>query len=222
MVIRSMKQAEAEGKSLKEALLRASEELGVPVASIRYEVLDQRRRFLGIIGRQSVRIRAWTEAAEAGVCQVFLEGLLRLARIRCRVGVSRQDGQGLVMELEGDDLGLLLRRDGELLDALQHITEKASRKEGTRGVRLLLDAGGFRSRREGELRKSALRAAREALRHGSASVGPLNARERRIVHLCLKESPGVTTRSVGKGPLRRVLVTREPSTNHPGEVREAP
>lgn len=214
-----MRQVEAEGKTLEEALQKASQALRVPAEALKYEVLAQRRRLLGILGKESIRIRAWTEQVHRA--QAFLEGLLRAAGLGCRISASREMEEGLALELEGEDQELLLRRQGRLLDALQHLTEKVLNRGTAERRRVFLDAEGFRSRREQELRQSALRAAKQALMGGSAVLGPLNARDRRIVHLALRDQPGITTRSVGEGPVRRVVISREASRNRQGVTREA-
>ncbi len=212
-----MGQVEAEGRTLEEALLRAARELGAAPNSLGYEVLERKGGLLGILGRKAVRVRAWLRQEGPGEFRVFLGKLLGLAGLDCEVARVAMQGELLLAELQGPDSGLLLRRDGELLEALGYMTERALNRKREQNLRVLLDVGGFRARREQELREKALQAAKEAMRSGSAALGPLSARDRRTVHLFLKERPGLSTRSVGQGPLRRVLITREAPAAHPGD-----
>lgn len=217
-----MIEVQAEGKTLQEALLKASQELGVPLSSVGYELLERKAGLLGILGRKRVRVKAWIQQEEITKARLFLEGLLSTARIECRVAKVRSEEQALALDLEGEDSGLLLRRDGELLEALGYLTERALIKMTGKHRRVLIDTGGFRARREQELREKASRAAKEAMRRGSAALGPLPARDRRIVHLFFKERPGLASRSIGEGPLRRVLIVREASPGHSRDDRPSP
>lgn len=214
-----MIQVEAEGKTLEEALLKASQKLRVPSSSVGYELLERKGGLWGILGRKGIRIKAWIQQEETIEAQLFLEELLRKARLECRLTQIRAEDEVLTVHLEGEDSGLLLQKEGELLEALGYLTARALSKKTGQHKRVLIDIGGFRARREQELREKALRAAKEAMRRGSAALGPLTARDRRIVHLFLKERPGLASRSIGQGPLRRVLITRESSPGHPGADR---
>lgn len=216
-----MNQVEAEGKTLEEALLRASGMLGVDLSSVGYELLETKGRFLGILGRKVVRVRAWIRQEGSREASVFLEKLLSIAGLECRVVQVREEDEVLGLDLEGEDSGLLLRKDGELLDALGYLTERALNKKGGKHKRVVIDADGFRARREQELREKALWAAREAMQRGSAALGPLNARDRRTVHLFLKERPGLASKTIGQGNLRRVLITREALPGNAGDDRPA-
>lgn len=216
-----MNQVEAEGKTLEEALLRASRMLGVDLNSVGYEVLETKGRLLGILGRKVVKVRAWIQQEGSREALVFLEKLLSIARLECRVAQVREEDEVLGLDLEGEDSGLLLRKDGELLEALGYLTERALSKKRGNHKRVIIDAEGFRARREQELREKALWAARQAMRRGSAALGPLNARDRRTVHLFFKERPGLASKTIGQGNLRRVLITREALPGHPGDDRPA-
>jgi len=216
-----MNPVETEGKTLEEALLRASQRLGVDPSSVGYELLETKGRLLGILGRRIVKVRAWIQPGGSKEAQSFLERLLSIAKLECRVVQVREEDEVLGLDLAGGDSGLLVRRDGELLEALGYLTERALSKKSGIHKRVIIDAEGFRARREQELKEKALRAAREAMRSGSAAIGPLRARDRRIVHLFLKERPGLASRSIGQGHLRRVLITREASPSHCGDDRPA-
>lgn len=204
-----MRKIEAEGRSLEEALERAARELGVSSKEVSYEVVEKSRGLLGFLGRSSVTIRAWTERKREDLAMEFVAGLLERGGWDCRP-IVREDSQGgIVVELEGEGAKDVIGREGELLDAIQYLVDKVVNRGKTQRCRVVVDAEGFRAGREEELRRRALDAARRARQGKPVVLGPLNAKDRRVIHLTLKEEAGVTTRSIGEGPMRRVVVSAE-------------
>jgi spoIIIJ-associated protein len=120
---------------------------------------------------------------------------------------NSEDGNTLVLDLRGNDLGFLIGRKGETLAALQHIVRLIVNKEIRQRVNLLVDVGGYKARRENALRKLALRVADQATRrHRRIALEPMNAYERRIIHMTLRNHPTVTTESVGEHDRRKVTI----------------
>ncbi len=204
-----MRSIEVEGKTLDEALERAARELGVGQSEVRYEVLERSRGLLGFLGRSSVTIRAWVEPKGEEIATRFLEGLLHRGGWEC-TPVAKPSAEGSIMvELKGAGAKEVIGREGEVLDAIQYLVDKVVNRGRSERCKVLVDAQGFRAGREDELRRRALDAARRAREGKPVILGPLNARDRRIIHLTLKDEAGVTTRSVGDGPMRRVVVSAE-------------
>lgn len=111
------------------------------------------------------------------------------------------------LDIRGDDLGLLIGRRGETLAALQFLTNLILHKRLRRRVRVVVDVGGYRLRREQTLRDMALRMAERAWRaQQPVTLEPMPPGERRIVHLTLAEHPHVTTQSIGEEGERRVVI----------------
>jgi spoIIIJ-associated protein len=110
--------------------------------------------------------------------------------------------------VEADDVGRLIGRDGQVIDAIQYLAVQiVSRAEGGVRSRVVVDAGGYRARRTEQLERLAARAAEEALRDGDEiELDPMTPHDRRIVHLALQDHPGVVTRSEGDEPQRRIIV----------------
>jgi spoIIIJ-associated protein len=114
---------------------------------------------------------------------------------------------GCVLSIEGPDSGLLLNQGGELLDALQQIVNQAYGRHLPRGQRIVCDANNYRAARESELKAMADHAARQVRATSSAFVfGPMEANERRIIHLSLANEEDLVTESVGEGNSRRLRV----------------
>lgn len=111
------------------------------------------------------------------------------------------------VNVKGDDLSYLIGRQAETINALQYISSLIINKEIGRSIPLIVDVEGYRSRRENQLRQLARRMADQAVATGRRQVlEPMPANERRIVHIALRENPGVTTESIGEEPRRKVTI----------------
>ncbi len=123
------------------------------------------------------------------------------------VEIEEADGvlRGLVI---GDDVGLLIGRRGQTIDAVQHLAQRIVFPDGPSATRVEIDADGYRERRAALLRADADEAADEAIRDGRAvELDPMPASERRIVHEHLRERGGVETHSEGEEPDRYLVVS---------------
>lgn len=115
--------------------------------------------------------------------------------------------EGTRINLEGEDGGVLVRRGGEGLQALQHVVATTFRKQLGDDNRIVVDCNGFRRDKDAELRQMA-RFMAEKARSSSApqEMGPLNPYERRIVHLAIAEDPTVTSESIGDAFMKTVII----------------
>jgi spoIIIJ-associated protein len=115
--------------------------------------------------------------------------------------------EGTRIDLEGEDGGVLVRRGGEGLQALQHVVATAFRKQLGDDNRIVIDCNGFRKDKDAELRQMARFMADKA-RSSSVpqEMGPLNPYERRIVHLAIAEDPTVTSESIGDAFMKTVII----------------
>jgi spoIIIJ-associated protein len=195
------------------------------------EVLDGGSRGIFGVGSRQARVRLTVNTApsgpEAGSAAAPLpeedEALLSVARqtvtdllnrmkvtafIDARYGEADEEGQRPVLvDVHGDDLGVLIGRRAEILNAMQYIVNLIVSKQVEHWVQVILDVEGYRARRERQLRQMARRMADQALKTGRRQVlEPMTAAERRIVHLELREHPGVTTQSIGEEPSRKVTI----------------
>jgi spoIIIJ-associated protein len=113
----------------------------------------------------------------------------------------------LMLEVTGDDLGILIGPRGETVAALQYITRLIVSKELGEGVNVVVDVEGHRRRREEQLRRMARKMAEQVVqRHRTMALEPMTAAERRIIHLELRDHPDVFTESVGEGEKRKVTI----------------
>ena len=116
--------------------------------------------------------------------------------------------EGTRINLEGEDGGVLIRRGGEGLQALQHVVATTFRKQLGEDNRIVIDCNGFRRDKDAELRQMAQFMAGKARSSGMPQeMGPLNPYERRIVHLAIAEDPGVTSESIGDAFMKTVIIS---------------
>jgi spoIIIJ-associated protein len=220
-VTSSVKSIEVEGETIDEAIANAVAALGIPRERVQVEILNDARRGLLGFGGQRARVRAspraGTPASEppTGVHAApgedaarVLRELLGLMDLPGKVEDASVDEAGqIVLRITSEAGGLLIGRRGQTLDALEHLVNRIAARQDEQGGRILVDAEGYRERRSRELREMAVRlAARVRQTARAQSLNPLSARERRIVHLALAGDTTVTTRSVGEGQLRRVVI----------------
>lgn len=179
---------------------------------------------------EAVSSDAATEARAAGVLSVADEQVIEqkldgarqfVAGIVERLGVeaaleTRRDEGGIVhVHIVGDELGLVIGRRGQTLDALQFLVNQAANKDGGPRARIVLDAGGYRARRAEALEALAGRMADKAIRQGrNVALDPMNAFERRIVHMSLADDDAVETYSEGEDPHRRIIIAPKGTTGY--------
>ena len=112
------------------------------------------------------------------------------------------------INLEGEDGGVLIRRGGEGLQALQHVVATTFRRQLGDDNRIVIDCNGFRRDKDAELRQMALFMADKARSSGlPQEMGPLNPYERRIVHLAVAQHPDVTSESIGDAFMKTVIIS---------------
>jgi spoIIIJ-associated protein len=142
-----------------------------------------------------------------------LQELLAKMQITAEIKVYRapaeddEEDSPWVLQVEGDDLGTLIGRRGETLNALQYVTRLIASRELQRRANIVLDVEGYKLRREKKLSQLAKRMADQALQLGrTVALEPMSPYERRIVHLALRDNPDVSTESVGEGDRRKVTI----------------
>ena len=143
---------------------------------------------------------------KAQAIKKFLSGLLNQMETPAEVRVYLPEKGRYKVILEGRELGALIGRRGETLDAIQQLTSYAVNRTGGR-VRIQLDAENYRERREQSLQHLAQKVAGKVVRYRrSVTLEPMNAYERHVIHTALQDTPNITTYSTGVDPNRRVIV----------------
>lgn len=210
--------AEAEGSTLEEAVSRALGELGITRDEAEVEVLHSGQRQIAgeHLSAVGARVRVHRIDEHAARARAMLEELLTRMEVPCRVTVRRGGASAagsdqpapVILDISGDDLGLLIGWRGETLRALQTaLNLMLGEDDGAQGRRVILDVERYRARREEQVRELALRLASRVKRSGERyTLDPMHAYERRVIHLTLADDTGVRTESAGKEPQRRVVI----------------
>jgi spoIIIJ-associated protein len=150
---------------------------------------------------------------EAEMAREVLQELLTHMGIEATIDIYRAE-QSLpdeeipwVLDVHGRDLGILIGRRGETLNALQYVTRLIVSRETQQRANIVIDVEGYKARRESALRKLALRMAKQVKQRGRPiTLEPMPPNERRIIHITLREDQSVTTESVGTGDQRKVTI----------------
>ena len=200
---------ETTGKTIEEALAAALTELKVGEDRVEYEVIEMPSKgFLGIIGKKSAKLRVTLKKiASIDLGVQFLENLFKAMKITVSVEKKKSE-DGYVFDLHGDDLGVLIGKHGQTLDALQHLTNLAANRDlSQEKVRILLDVENYRKRREETLYRLANRLADKVKRFGDKIVlEPMSRHERKIIHTALQDDENIFTYSDGDEPYRKVVI----------------
>ena len=149
--------------------------------------------------------------AEAGSVEekieVFLKGLLEHMNSTAVPHACKADANTYEVELVGEDLGYLIGRRGDTLDAIQHLCNYAVGRNVEGHIRINVDAEDYRVKREDSLRRYAQKKAQQVLKaHRRTTLEPMNAYERHVIHASLQDTDRITTYSVGTEPNRRVVI----------------
>jgi spoIIIJ-associated protein len=144
------------------------------------------------------------------VVRSFLETVLGLLGVEVEVDIDiEEDGLHCDLNTGEEEGGLLIGRHGATLDALQYLTLRVLQAEGLGRMRITLDVGGYRNRREKVLRELAESVAKKVIDTGRPyHFEPMSAMERRVVHMTMDEIGGLRTESEGEGRRRHVVVFR--------------
>lgn len=169
------------------------------------EATDETVVEVTVIEQEAAAAAEPPSSSDAETARSMLETLLSQMGIRAQVSARALD-ETIVLDVSGRDLGMLIGWRGETLRALQTVTNLLlSRRLGEQ--RVIVDVERYRQRREHTVREIAFRAARQVKATGDPiTLDPMQAFERRAIHLALEDDPDVTTASTGEEPERRVVV----------------
>lgn len=195
----SLKQ-EFKGRNLEEVINLAEHALKLHRSEFNYEIVTEKTKLFGMKSKEIV-IRAWPkkELEESPVAE-FLDKFLSRFPLDIKYQVKKKNDM-IYFIFEGKDKYLLLRKDGSLLLALQHLLNKISPQK------VQTDCDFYRKRKERELREYAQQIAHQVYETGKNEILDLmNPYERRLIHIAANQIPGITTESIGDGFLKRVKI----------------
>jgi spoIIIJ-associated protein len=216
-------QVEATGETVGEAKWAALRELerqqpGLDKAAVRFQVVSEGERGLLGVGYSPARVLAMLDADAEPVdrdeSELAAEVRALVERIIDEIGVNgrvdvQEDEEMIVATVGGPELGMLIGRHGQTIDAIQYLVNAIFyRRHADDRKEVVVDAAGYRARRRASLEALAVRSAQRALEDTDrVELEPMTAVERKVVHLRLKEFDGVETSSEGSEPNRFVVIT---------------
>ncbi|HWR55085.1 MAG TPA: RNA-binding cell elongation regulator Jag/EloR [Negativicutes bacterium] len=202
-----MKSVEKTGKTIEDAVALAVQELGVDISRVDVQVLENPAKGLfGIIGTRLGKVRVTVKKVDPiEAAKKFLQDILD--KMGLAVRIETFNGDVTTINLWGDDLGILIGKHGQTLDALQYLINLVANKHGDHRVRILLDVEDYRRRRTDTLKNLALRLAERVRRRGDEiALEPMTPQERKIIHMALQDNPYVYTVSEGDEPFRKIVI----------------
>ena len=203
-----LKECIKEAVTIEEAKAACAQELAVPVEQLQTEVLQQpQKKTLGLFGGCMARVRCYFEITPSKAAVEYLEKVLSAMSVGDTAITVKEDENGCVLQLSGENLGFIIGRRGETLDSLQYLVSLVANRVDGAYYRITLDIGNYREKREHTLQDLARKIARGAAKTGRrTSLEPMNPYERRIIHTVVQDIEGATSWSVGVEPNRHVVV----------------
>jgi len=198
---------EKSAKTKEEAIALALAELGISEEDAVIEVVEEGAKgFLGLGSKEAV-VKVSSKECDGGKkAEEFLSKIFELTGEDVTVKANAQ-GDVLRVDLSGPDMGIVIGKRGETLDALQHLTSLVVNKGDGEFMKVSLDAENYREKRNEALESLAHKLASKVMRtRRSTTLEPMNAYERRIIHSALQDHEAVTTYSVGQGINRKVVI----------------
>jgi spoIIIJ-associated protein len=202
-----MTSVEKNGKTVEEALELALTELGVERDKVDYHVLETPSKgFLGFGGKLAKVLVTVKKVDALTVAKDFLQNVFDTMQLGVTVEKMSKDDH-VIFNMRGNDLGVLIGKHGQTLDALQYLTNLAANRDADERVRIILDVEDYRKRREETLANLALRLADKVKRRGErVALEPMSPHERKIIHMALQEDHRIVTYSEGDEPFRKVVI----------------
>lgn len=200
---------ERKGKNVDEAIKAALDDLGCEIDDVIIEVIEEPTKgILGFVGKKPAVVRVSRREKPGEDVQRVLEELLKRVKLSYRIDRVEIEQDRVRINIAGKDVGLLIGRKGETLNALQFLVGLIYNRNREDRVRVFLDVEDYRKKREESLQNLALRLSDKVKNTKKTVVmRPMSSQERRIVHTALQGDPQVTTYSTGDEPNRKVVIS---------------
>lgn len=203
-----MKIVEKMGKTVDEAVDLALAELDATRNEVDVEVLEEPSKgILGFIMVKQARVKVVLKENPSKRASALLKGIFRTMDLDVKINISENE-KTMFINLEGPDLGILIGRRGETLDALQYLVNLSANKNMETRKKIIIDIEGYRNRREKTLQRLALKLADKARQRGrNVVLEPMSSQERRIIHTALQGRNDIYTFSEGEEPYRKIIIS---------------
>lgn len=208
-------------KTVDEAKALAVSTLGVDESRITFKVLEEPRKTLfgGLKGE--AKVEAEYELSRPEIAAEYIKSVMVAMGFEApEIAISDIDG-GSLLEISGEGADGIIGRRGEVIDALQYLASLTCNKTSKDYYRISTDCCGFRAKRKTQLEELAKKMVAKAKKTGrTVALEPMNPYERRIIHAAVSEMEGVTSRSTGEEPYRKVLISSTEKRSYRGGDRD--
>ena len=200
------KEAIKNAKNIDDAKALALAELGVSEEDVDFEILEEGSKgFLGL-GSKDAKVKATMKDIPSFAAKQFLNDVFSAMKLDVDVNMSKTD-DGLDIDLKGDNMGIVIGKRGDTLDAIQYLTSLIVNHESDDYIKVSIDTENYREKRTESLIALSQRIAEKVIRIGKKfTLEPMNPYERRVIHANLQDNASVTTYSVGDEPYRKVVI----------------
>ncbi len=203
-----MKIVEKIGKTVEEAVEMALKELDATRDEVDVEVLEEPSKgILGLIKVKPARVKIILKENPLNRASGLLKDIFQNMDLDVKINISEKE-KTMFINLEGPELGILIGRRGETLDALQYLVNLSANKNQETRKKIIIDIEGYRNRREKTLQRLALKLADKAKQRGrNVVLEPMSSQERRIIHTALQGRDDIYTFSEGEEPYRKIIIS---------------
>lgn len=200
---------EKRGRSVDEAIKAALDELECSIEEVSVEILEEPSKgLLGLVGRKPAIVRVSLEKKPEDTVRQVVDDLLGRMKIDYQINQVEYEEGRVRVNIIGKDMGLLIGRKGETLNAVQYIIGLIINRRREDRIRILLDVEDYRKKREESLEALALRLSDKVKKtKKNVVMRPMSSQERRIVHTVLQADSQITTFSLGDEPNRKVVIS---------------
>jgi len=205
---------EGTGKTTEDAIKAAVAALGVSRDEVTVEELQKPKSGFFGIGSVEAKVRVTYTLKPAERAVAFLTGILERMGVEANVDSSVAEDGSIALNISGENMGVVIGRRGDTLDALQYITSIAVNRDEDQHIKVTLDTENYRKKREESLENLANKVASRVLKYKkNVTLEPMSSYERRVIHATLQNVRGITTYSTGSEPNRRVVVAMQGAGN---------
>ena len=203
-----MKEIITTGKTVELAIEEACQQMNVSREKVEFEIIDLPKKALFGLKTYPAKVRVFVkEEDKEAIAVEYVTSILKAMGVQDFTAEANKDGDNLNITLKGDDLGFVIGRRGETIDAIQYLVSLVANRNEGEYTRVSINVGNYRQKREETLRSLAKRNAARVLKNGrNVVLEPMNPYERRIIHTAVQEVEGVVSHSIGSDSDRRVVI----------------
>ncbi len=193
--------------TIEEAKALAEAEFGVSQEQIKFTVLEEPKKSLFGKVKGEAKVEASFEESKPQLAARYIKNVFSKMGYEVNIDI-KEDNNGAVLDISGDNVEEIIGKKGEVLDSLQYLSSLVCNRIDREYYRISTDCNGFRERRKAQLERLAKKIGNNVKRSGrTTALEPMNPYERRIIHSVITDIEGVTSHSKGEEPYRKVIVS---------------